>query len=108
MTSMHVVAYVADLMDRSKIASVGDVAFAREPAEAAGADVVVVDLGRHADAVASLRSVAPDARLVCFGRHTEARALAQAVEDGADAALPRSSFFADVAGAVFGQTRGQG
>lgn len=112
MTAVRVVAFVTDLMDRSKIAPVGDVAFAREPAEAAGADVVVVDLGRHADAVAALRAVAPDARLVCFGRHTEARALAQAVEDGADAALPRSSFFADVAaavsGAVSGQTRGQG
>jgi len=106
---MRIVAFVTDLMDRSKLGRAGDVAFGRDPADAAGADVVIIDLGAHAGLVASARLAAPDARIVAYGRHTAVDALRQAVADGADDALPRSAFFADVVGSVLpGQTNGQG
>jgi DNA-binding NarL/FixJ family response regulator len=95
------VALVTDLMDRSKIsAAVPDIDFAPAPDACAGADVVIVDLGGHADAVAELRQVAPGARIVAFGRHDNPEALTRAREEGADLAVPRSRFFRDPAGLV--------
>jgi len=107
---MRIVAFVTDLMDRSKIEPLGDVTFARDPSQAVGADVVIVDLAKHAALVPLVRAAAPGTRVVAFGRHTDARALQQAVSDGADAALPRSGFFADPRAALGldGQTSGQG
>jgi DNA-binding NarL/FixJ family response regulator len=94
-------ALVTDLMDRSKIgAALPDVAFASDPAGCADADLVVVDLAGHADAVADLRRLAPRARIVAFGRHDNPEALARARDDGADEALPRSRFFRDPGQAV--------
>ena len=96
-----VVALVGDLMDRSRIgAAVPGVAFAAAVEFCTGADVVVVDLGGHAGDVAALRRLLPSARIVAFGRHDDAEALARARADGADAALARSRFFRDPAGAV--------
>lgn len=96
---MRVVAFVTDLMDRSKITSAE---FASDPGAAAGADVVVVDLGAHASVVREVRRLAPGARIVAYGRHTSPEVLRQAVDDGADEAMPRSRFFADVGSAVHG------
>ena len=74
---MRVVAFVGDLLDRSKIsAAVPDAGFARAPEDAAGADVVVVDVKVHPEALEAARA------------------------DGADVALPRSRFFQDPAAAV--------
>lgn len=103
-------AFVSDLMDRSKIAGAGEVTFARGAEEAAGADVVIVDLGAHADLVPTIRAAAPEARIVAYGRHTETAALEQALTDGANESLARSRFFADPASWIrrSGQTRGQG
>ena len=95
MTAVKVIAYVADLMDRSKIASLGEVTFAHEPAEAAGADDVIVDLGHHGDLVAAVRHAAPLAWIVAYGRHTDVEGLERAAADGADAVMARSRFFAD-------------
>ena len=95
MTAVRVTAYVTDLMDRSKIAPLGEVTFAHEPAEAAGADVVVVDLGNRGDLVAAVRRAAPLAWIVGYGRHTDVEGLERAAADGADAVMPRSRFFAD-------------
>ena len=100
----RVVALVDDLMDRSKLAAaVPQCEFARGPDECAGADVVVVDLARHADAVAAVRAVAPAARLVAFGPHVDDRLLEGARADGADVVVPRSQFFRSPAAAVTGQ-----
>jgi len=97
---MTVVALVADLMDQSRIrAAVPEVAFARDPAKAAGADVVVVDLGRFADRIAELRALTAG-RIVAFGAHVDADAFAAARSAGADVVLARSRFFADPAAAV--------
>jgi hypothetical protein len=98
---MRVVALTSDLMDRSRISgAVGDVEFARDATACAGADVVVVDLARHATDVAAARAAAPLARIVAFGPHVDEELLAQATRDGADVVLPRSRFFQDPAGAL--------
>lgn len=103
---MHrVVAYVTDLMDRSKIAGLGSVLFTTDPNDAAAGAWVVVDLGAHADLVRPIRQAAPSARVVAYGRHTEVAALRQALDDGADTAVPRSKFFADMAGVLAASTR---
>lgn len=91
-----VVALVGDLMDRSRIsAAIPGVAFAAEVDACVGADVVVVDLARHADHVAAIRARAPRARIVAFGPHVDEALLERARKDGADAVLPRSQFFRD-------------
>ena len=101
---MTVVAFVTDLMDRSKVQSaVAAVTFARDPATAAGADVVIVDLARFADVVADLRAHAPDARIVAYGPHVDDELLAGARDAGADAVMARSQFFRDPAAAVTGK-----
>jgi len=98
---VNVVAFVTDLMDRSKVQSaVEGVTFARNPAAAADADVVVVDLSRFADAVTEVRAQAPEARIVAFGPHVDDALLDGARRDGADVVMARSQFFRDPAAAV--------
>jgi thiamine monophosphate synthase len=98
---MTSVALVSDLMDRSRIGvAIPDVTFVRDPDACTGADLVVVDLGGHATDVARVRRLAPEARIVAFGRHDNPAALEQARADGADLAVARSRFFRDPAGAV--------
>jgi hypothetical protein len=98
---MKIVAIMTDLMDRSRVSgAVPEVTFSRDPTACAGADIVVVDLARHADAVGAARAAAPDARIVAFGPHVDDELLAQAGRDGADVVLPRSRFFQDPAAAL--------
>jgi hypothetical protein len=100
-----VVALVDDLMDRSKLAAaVPQCEFVRAAAECGAADIVVVDLARHAGAVAAVRATAPAARLVVFGPHVDEHLLAGARADGADVVLPRSRFFRNPAAAVTGES----
>ncbi|MDP9019511.1 MAG: hypothetical protein M3N25_01700 [Actinomycetota bacterium] len=94
---MGVVAYVPDLMDRSKLAAaVPDVAFVGRPGAlapaASGADVVVVDLDRPGvlDVLADV--VAAGARVVGFAAHVDATTLEAATARGCRA-VPRSRFF---------------
>lgn len=115
MGSVQAVAFVDDLLDRSKLeAALPGVRFARAVGEAVGARVVVVDLSRHRDLVVELHATVPDARIVCYGRHTDSGALEQALRDGASAAVARSRFFRDPVSLTRGgagetaQTRGQG
>jgi DNA-binding NarL/FixJ family response regulator len=98
---VNVVAYVTDLMDRSKIQSaVPGATFARDPAVATGADVVIVELTRFADVVTAIRAQAPDARIVAFGPHVDDELLQHARDAGADVVMARSQFFRDVFAAV--------
>jgi DNA-binding NarL/FixJ family response regulator len=100
---VRVVALVGDLLDRSKIAAaVPDAQFAATPDDSAGADVVVIDVKAHPDAVIVARRLAPTARIVAYGRHDNPAALEAARAGGADAALPRSRFFRDPAAAIGG------
>ena len=69
---MRIVAIMTDLMDRSRVSAVVDgVEFTTDPAAGADADVVVVDLARHAGEVAAARLAAPTARIVAFGPHVD-------------------------------------
>ena len=92
----RVVAYVPDLMDRSRMAALGDVVFVSDPsrlaatAAAEGAEVVVVDLTRPGalDAVARV-----EGRVVGFANHTERELMDAARAAGCDTVVARSAFF---------------
>jgi hypothetical protein len=108
--TVHIVLFVPDLADSSRIrpATPGAVS-GRTADDAAGADLVVVDLARAGHLVAGIRAAAPAARIVAFGPHADTDAFDRARRDGADAALARSRFFRDVASALGDdQTSGQG
>lgn len=91
----RIVAFVPDLIDRSKVAGAGDVTFVDRPAALAGvkADLVVVDLMRP-----GVLDVLPEVpgRVIGFARHTEPALMAAAQAAGCDVVLPRSSFFAQL------------
>ena len=72
--SMRIVAYVPDLMDRSKVAAAADVTFVNRPDGLAGVSGWVIG----------------------FARHTEPALMAAAQAAGCDVVLPRSSFFAQL------------
>ena len=99
--SRHVVALVGDLMDRSRLESaIPGIEVVAAATDVGEADVVVVDLARHAEALGDVREAAPAAYIVAFGPHVDTDALAAARAAGADAVLPRSQFFRDPAAAV--------
>ncbi len=90
----RVAAYVPELMDRSKLAAVGDVSFVATPAELStvAADVVVVDLSRPG--VLEVLGELGGVRTVGFGSHVDEELLAAARAAGCKEVLPRSRFFA--------------
>jgi DNA-binding NarL/FixJ family response regulator len=112
-----VVAYVPDLIDRSKLQGVPGVAvrFVARPAalpEAVAAAgpcaVVVVDLARPGvlDAVRAVRAAAdagPAPRIVGFGSHVDRELLAAGLTAGCDESLPRSAFFGRLADVLAGR-----
>ncbi len=85
-----VVAYVPDLMDRSRFPS--GVTFVATPEELVGiaADLVIVDLGRAGvlDVLASIT-----APTIGFGSHVDTELLEAATAAGCDEVLPRSQLF---------------
>ena len=93
----RIVAYVPDLMDRSKVAAAGDCVFVSRPGDLAGrcssADLVVVDLTRPGvvDVLAGL-----DARVIGFANHTSRDVMEAARAAGCEQVLPRSDFFAQI------------
>ncbi len=91
----RVIAYVPDLMDRSKLAAAGEVTFVSTPGElaAATADLVVVDLSRPG-VMEVLSQVG--VRTIGFGSHVDHELLAAARAAGCDEVLPRSKFFARI------------
>ena len=98
---MDIVALVDDLMDRSRVsAALPATRFVRDASDLGPADVVIVDLARHAAAVRAIREQSPVVRIVGFGRHDDRVALDRAERDGANTVLARSRFFQDPAAAV--------
>lgn len=91
----RIVAYVPDLMDRSKVAAAGDVVFVSRPADLAGrsaeADVVVVDLTRPG-AVAALADLG-GTRVIGFANHTSRDVMDAARMAGCEQVMARSEFF---------------
>jgi hypothetical protein len=97
----RIVAITPELMDRSRISGAVDgVVFAGDASACTGADVVVIDLARHAASVSAVRQAAPGARVVAFGPHVDTEVFEQATRDGADRVLPRSRFFQDPVAAL--------
>lgn len=95
----RVVAYVPDLMDRSKVAAANaEVVFVKSPSELAGAtaDLVVVDLTRPG-VVEAIGPVAESTRVVGFANHTQRPLMDQARAAGCEAVMPRSEFFSHLA-----------
>jgi hypothetical protein len=95
---MRVVAYVPDLMDRSKLQTVVDRFVPTADAlRGETADIVVIDLSRPGvlDVVPAL-----EGRVVAFGRHDNVPLLDAARAAGCVVVLARSKFFADPAGAI--------
>jgi len=105
-TGAPVVAFVPDLLDRSRIESAGRraqlaVVFVDRPedlpgAVAGGARRVVLDLGRPG--VLDVLPRLGEARTVGFASHVDAPLLEAAVAAGCDEVLPRSVFFRRMAG----------
>ncbi len=94
-------ALVDDLMDRSRVsAALPETRFARDAQDLGAADVVIVDLSTHADAVRTIREQSPTVRIVGFGRHDDRAILDRAQRDGANTVLARSRFFHDPAAAI--------
>ena len=92
----RVVALVSDLMDRSRISvALPDAWFVADAGDVSDADVVIIDLGHHPNAVGTVRRSAPEALIVAFGSHVDEETLAAARLAGADRVLPRSRFFRD-------------
>jgi hypothetical protein len=95
----RVVAYVPDLMDRSRIAAAGGsrVAFVVSPealaGAAAGADLAVVDLGRPG--VLEQLSAVP-VPTIGFASHVDRELMARAKAAGCDRVLARSAFFSQL------------
>ncbi len=103
-----IVAYVPDLMDRSKVAAAGDVTFVARPADladtatASGADLVVVDVTRPG-VVDALPQI--PVRVLGFSKHTNREAIEAARAAGADQVLARSAFFARLDELLAGSVR---
>jgi DNA-binding NarL/FixJ family response regulator len=96
-----VVALVGDLMDRSRVTgAIPEAQVVKAASAVTDAEVVIVDIGRHAAAVAELRRRLPHAWIVAYGRHDDQAALGAAGDAGADRVLARSRFFADPAAAI--------
>ena len=93
----RIVAYVPDLIDRSKVAAAGDATFVPRPdalaALAPEADVVVVDLTRP-----GVVDVLPylEGRVIGFANHTSRDVMEAARAAGCEQVLPRSDFFARI------------
>ena len=99
---MGVVVLATDLMDRSRIsAAVPSARFVRDPgalaAEAATADVVVVDLGIDGalDVLADVAGVG--VRTLGYGAHVDRDVLEAARAAGCQQVMARSAFFSQVA-----------
>lgn len=98
----HVVAFVPDLMDRSKVSAVdADVRFAATPESLAdlaskpGVDLVVVDLSRPG-VIDALRTLPEGLRSIGFGSHVDTALLDEARAAGCSVVLARSQFFAQL------------
>ena len=94
-----IVAFVPDLMDRSKITATGaDVQFVSAPAAleaaAARATLVVVDLSRPG--VLDVLPALAGRRVIGFGSHVDRDLLDRARAAGCTEVLARSAFFARV------------
>ena len=91
-----IVAFVPDLLDRSKVAGAGDVTFVARPeqlaesAASSGAEMAVVDLTRPGvvDVIGDI-----PVPVIAFANHTRRDLMEAAVAAGASQVMARSAFF---------------
>jgi hypothetical protein len=96
-----VVAYIPDLMDRSKVQAVGgdairfvsSAAALAEAAAVSGVSMVVVDLSRPGVLDVLPEVAATGMRTIGFGSHVDHALLDAARQAGCTEVLPRSAFF---------------
>ncbi len=94
----RIVAYVPDLMDRSKVAAAGDAIFVSRPSDLAGVsdgcDVVVIDLTKPGavEALAGLEGT----RVIGFANHTSRDVMEAARAAGCEQVMARSEFFVQI------------
>lgn len=100
--AVHVVALVADLMDRTRIGAVAtdvgvDVQFVSRPDQLSvdGADLVVVDLHLEG-AIGAISGLPVGVRAVGFGPHVDTARLKAARAAGCTTVLARSAFFSQL------------
>ena len=94
-----IVAFVPDLLDRSKVAAAGDVTFVARPEQlpdaalSSGAEVAVVDLTRPGavDVVADV-----GVPVIAFANHTRRDLMEAAAAAGASQVMARSAFFSRI------------
>ena len=99
MSPKKVVAFVPDLLDRSKVAGAAEVVFVSRPADLAAtarsrsADLVVVDLTKPGvvDVLADI-----PVPVIAFANHTRRDLMEAAATAGASQVLARSAFFARI------------
>lgn len=91
---VRVIAYVPDLMDRSRLTGIDGLVYAAAPADLAAADaaVAVVDLSRPGVLDVLDRVRAP--RVIGFGSHVDRQLLDAARAAGCHEVMARSAFFA--------------
>jgi hypothetical protein len=97
MMATVIVAFVPDLMDRSKVAAAGEVAFVARAGDLHGtvADVVVVDLSRPG--VLEVLPALAGKRVIGFASHIDRPLLDAARAAGCTEVLARSAFFSRLA-----------
>ena len=96
MKRRKVIAYVPDLLDRSKVAAAADVSFVGRPEQlveaaiSSGAELVVVDLTRPGvvDVVGDM-----PVPVIAFANHTRRDLMEAATAAGASQVMARSAFF---------------
>ena len=93
------IAYVPDLMDRSRLGGLGDavtfVSTIAQIGDATHGDTVIVDLGRDGAVTAAGAAAARGARVIGFAAHVDDELLNSAKAAGIEA-LPRSRFFKQI------------
>lgn len=103
---MKIVAFVPDLMDRSRFPKAADVTFVRTAGELTAASVdaelVVADLNRDG-AYEALSSVSEDIRRIGFTNHENNEAIQATRAEGIEA-MARSRFFSRIAQITLGDS----
>lgn len=106
---MTIIAFVPDLMDRSKVAAAAEVTFVARPGDLAaaaaaddGARLVIVDLTRPGVLEALADVTGSGVRVIGFANHTRRDLMDSALAAGCDEVMARSAFFSRL-GDLIGQ-----
>lgn len=93
-----ILAFVPDLMDRSRLKGIQNIIFVptlEELEMAKSEDIVVIDLSRPLvlETIAKIKQACDTPKIIGFGSHVDKELLASAHKIGCDQVLARSAFF---------------